>query len=1142
MERLSISVLGSPVFELNGMPIDLPRRKATALLVYLAVTGARQRRDTLATFFWPDSNQARAFAYLRNTIWEINRTLGEGWLVANRETVALNPDADIKLDLRNFNAHLDRVVPHGHGINDDGCQECIKELEAATALYRDHFLSGFGLPDSAAFDEWLFFQAEEARQALMNGLIRLIRMQIANGDFDQALEYARRWVNLDPINEEAHRELMQIFTWTGQRNAAIRQYQECQRILKQELNIEPEIATTELLERIQSGQLEREQSLALIPEIFPRWVPLESLDFDLTDPECCDPIINIPIPPTPFVGRHRELKDIAACLENPDDRLITLLGPGGIGKTRLAIQAATENKGSFQHGICFVSLASLRSGQTILPAIIDALELPITKDDIPPSELLMEFLHPRELLLVLDNFEHLTPEALLVNRLLQQAPEIKILITSRVRLNLQSERVIEIEGLSFPDLRDIVSIPRDNGFISKYCAVEFFLSAAQRARADFTIMKTDYPAVARITQLVGGMPLGLELAASWVNVLAPDEIVTEIEQSLDFLESNLQDVPARQRSIRAVFDYSWKLMSNREQQIFPKLSVFRGGFSRDAAKMVLGISPRDLMELVNKSLLQRSREGRFDLHPLLRQYAIDILDDLELNKAVHDAHCAYFVTALQDLGESLTDRRQQKALSVLDADLDNAWTAWEWAIEHRQVERIDQAIYGLLNFLYRQFRFEEGLEAIRSAEQALATPMNCKEQRVYGHILAWQALFEMRLGNMEVAQPIFHQSWEQIEKAAAGGEDTRYEQAFLYSMKAIMAIESGILETAKDLLEHSLALFKEIDHKYGASETLFEMAWLSSHQGETEAVKHYFIKSLELKRQIGDHFGLANELYQMAVQEAFQLGNIESAKELYWESSDLFQDLGDTISNARALRIMDDLYIISGWFEVALVTRQKMMKLHQNLGDTAGIGWQYAQLGEAYYHLGDYENAERDGRRALAVLQNKIYPNEQAYARWQLGMTLLGAGQAEAARGFFQECVEVYKDGNRKDGIGSAYAGLARADFALAAYDQAWEHALASIRYLAEFRHIFWMFYALATVALLLAHEGLIERGIEVYSLISRYDFVANSRWFEDVFGHFIDSASAELAPEKLRAARERAQSLDVWETAQELLDECKPQ
>jgi predicted ATPase len=521
----------------------------------------------------------------------------------------------------------------------------------------------------------------------MDGLVRLVRMQVAINDLDLAIDYARRWSNLDPINEEAHRELMQLYAWTGQRNAAIRQYQECQQILKRELNIEPEAATVELLERIQSGELQREQVLALSPEMYARRAALEAVELDS---ERWPPINNLPIPPTPFVGRHAELGEIAARLTDPSCRLITLLGPGGIGKTRLAIQAAQDQCEHFRHGVCFVPLASTRSGQPILPVIVDALDLPISSGERNASEQLIDFLRSRQLLLVLDNFEHQIAEAPLVNQILQQAPGIKVLATSRVRLNLQGELVTEIPGLSFPDPEEVESISRDNGFIDKYCAAEFFLHAAQRARTNFTITHADYAAVARITQLVGGMPLGLELAASWVNVLAPDEIAAEIEQGLDFLESSMQDVPERQRSMRAVFDYSWKLMSAREQAIFPKLSVFRGGFAREAAKKVIGVSPRDLMGLVNKSLIQRSLDGRFDLHPLLRQYAIEILDELDICHAVHDAHCAYFAAALQDLGESMIDRRQQQALSVLDADIDNAWAAWEWAVEHRQVERIDR--------------------------------------------------------------------------------------------------------------------------------------------------------------------------------------------------------------------------------------------------------------------------------------------------------------------------------------------------------------------------------------------------------------------------------------------------------------------
>lgn len=1136
MSRLSIFVLGAPRFEVDGIPIGLPRRKATALLVYLAVTGEPHRREMLATFFWPESEQARAYAYLRNTLWEIKRTLGEGWLLTNRDSVGINPAADIYLDLQAFCALIASVTSHMHP-GDDGCQECADVLEEATRLYRGDFTSGFGVQDSPNFDDWQFFQSEEVRQTLMDGLVRLIHMHVAGNNLDLALEYARRWSILDPINEGAHRELMQIYAWAGQRNAAVRQYQECRQILKQELNIEPEAATTDLLERIQSGELQREQVKALSPEMFSQQDPFEILDTVKPDPETWDTINNLPIPPTPFVGRKVELEEIATRLANPNYRLITLLGPGGIGKTRLAIQAASIQCSHFQHGVCFVSMASLRSGQPILPSIVDALDLPISSGEKDTSKQLIDFLRPRKLLLVLDNFEHHIPEASLVSEILLQAPDIKILVTSRIRLNLQVESVTEIPGLSFPDPQETENFSQDNGFVDKYCAAEFFLHAAQRVRIDFDITPTDYTAVARITQLVGGMPLGLELAASWVTILSPGEIAAEIEQSLDFLESSLQDLPDRQRSMRAVFDYSWKLMSAREQTVFPKLSVFRGGFIRDAAKKIFGVTPRDLMELVNKSLIQHSADGRFDLHPLLHQYATEVLDKLDICHFIHDSHCAYFAAALQDLGESMIDRRQQQALTLFNADIDNAWAAWEWAVEHRQIERIDQALVGLISFLDRQHRFEEGLSAVYAAEQALATPLDANEQRVFGHILAWHALLEIRLGNLEGSQPYFHRSWEQIDQAASAGEETRVENAFLYSMKGYMAIENGDLEVARDLLEQALVLYKEIDHKYGASEALFSLGWLSVQQGKMEDVDKYQQRSLELKRQIGDHFGIANDLYYMGAQEAFHHGNIEEANKLFSESNDIFQELGDPISYARSLRIMDDLCIVEGRFEDALAIREKMMLQYQKLGDLAGTGLTHTQLGEAYYHLGDYAMAETQCRQALGVLGDRGFPFEQAFARWQLGMTLLACDQVEEARQLFQTCLQSYTEFRRQDGAGSAYAGLALAEFMLGDHDLAWEHTRAALKLLSKFPHFFWMFYALATAALLLVHQAREIQAIEIFDMISRYNFVANSRWFDDIFGHHLETVADNLPSENVDSARIQANSMNVWETAKKLME-----
>jgi len=229
----------------------------------------------------------------------------------------------------------------------------------------------------------------------------------------------------------------------------------------------------------------------------------------------------------------------------------------------------------------------------------------------------VNYLRQKQLFLILDNFEHLLDESVLVSEILNRAPDVKILATSRARLMLQCEWPYEIEGLSYPAEQDFNWIESgDNGFVNSFCSVDLFTRSAQRAQRDFTLKKEDYLSVARITQLVGGMPLGLELAASWVNILSCKEIALEIEQSIDFLESNMQDSPERQRSIRAVFDYSMKMIKERGREIFPKLSVFCGGFSREAAQQTFGVTPRDLMEMVGKSLVQRNADGRFDLHPL----------------------------------------------------------------------------------------------------------------------------------------------------------------------------------------------------------------------------------------------------------------------------------------------------------------------------------------------------------------------------------------------------------------------------------------------------------------------------------------------------------------------------------------------
>jgi DNA-binding SARP family transcriptional activator/predicted ATPase len=606
MPRLALYLLGPPRVELDGEEIHIARRKAVALLAYLAVTGGSHSRDSLATLLWPEYDQSGARADLRRTLSVLNRTLGSEWLTADRETAGLNPGAKLWLDVDQFRSLLAAWQDHGHP-EVDACPKCLGALAEAVDLYQGDFLAGFTLRDSAPFDEFQFFQTESLRRELASALERLVWGHAAGGEYEPVIGYARRWLALDPLHEPAHRCLMELYAQAGQRAAALRQYQECARILEEELGLSPSEQTTALYEQIRTRPAGRG-----VPSARPRH--------------------NLPAQSTPFVGREDELAEIAARLSNPECRLLTLVGPGGSGKTRLALEAAARQiqaplrrlpgaprmeplaagKGApgtgptpepsqrfpFEDGAFFVSLAPLRSVESIVPTVARAVGFSFYGAEVEARQQLLDYLRGKRMLLVLDNFEHLLGGVSLVTQVLESAPEVKILVTSRARLNVQAEHLFAVLGMYYPD-RDAVQDA------ARYSAVQLFLDCARRARLGFELTAGNVADVVDICRLVEGMPLGILLAAAWVGMLTPAEIVAEIRESLGFLETDLRDVPRRQRSVRAVFDHSWNLLTPRERSVMQALSVFRGGFTRQAARRVAGATLHELRALVDRSLLQR---------------------------------------------------------------------------------------------------------------------------------------------------------------------------------------------------------------------------------------------------------------------------------------------------------------------------------------------------------------------------------------------------------------------------------------------------------------------------------------------------------------------------------------------------------
>ena len=401
---------------------------------------------------------------------------------------------------------------------------------------------------------------------------------------------------------------------------------------------------------------------------------------------------NLPETLTPIVGRDTELQTIKDLLSDPAIRLVTIVGPGGVGKTQLSLAAARSQLDAFIDGVFFVSLSSLRTAENIVPAITEALQLELGEGG-DSQEQLLSYLRDKTMLLVVDNFEHLLDGAHLVSKIMQEAPSVNVLVTSQEKLILRGEMVLPITGIAFPqgngEIRDV----------SEYPAVKLFIQSAQRVAHRFEAEGDDWWHINRICQLVDGMPLGIVLAAAWVEMLSIEEIAAEIERSLDFLETTMGDVPQRQRSIRAVFDYAWELMRDDEQVVFMKMSVFRGGFTREAVQaIILNASLQMLMGLVNKSLLYRDPDsGRYDIHGLSRQFAAEKLQLLPDEHAeILEAHGVYFADFV---GKQESEIRAGLQSDVLQ-EMENVRKSWTYAVEHQKVKN-PAASYGAFNPIIR---------------------------------------------------------------------------------------------------------------------------------------------------------------------------------------------------------------------------------------------------------------------------------------------------------------------------------------------------------------------------------------------------------------------------------------------------------
>ncbi len=714
MTHLSIVTLGSLQISLDEQAlIGFESDKVRALLIYLAMMAhVPQRRAVLVGLLWPDFPEKVARHNLSQALFNLRQVIGDHqasspFLQITRQDIQLSPIGNIEIDACSFQSMMAKCREHEH-IALDQCTECIGHMEQAIALYRGEFLTQFFLPDCTEFEAWAEYQRQVLHQQALTALQSLVDFYKRNNNYETAVSYLQQQLQLNPWQEEAHRDLMCLFVHQGNRNAALAQYDICYQTLAKDLSIPPAPETTALYDRIKDNQLIREDFGVAIFSV------------GVHKPS---PVHHLPDKQTSFVGRQTELLQLHQLLSDPNCRLLSLVGPGGIGKTRLALEAVKASQNAFTDGVHFISLASLDSADNVVSAIAETLELSFYEGR-NLNEQLYDYVKSKQLLLLFDNLEHLLPKAnavseksspeaafsatiALIVKLLETAANLKIVVTSRNQLPLQQGQLYRVTGLSLANKN------RDK----KMCAaVRLFHERVQRLQHNIDV--SEEAVVHDICHLLRGSPLAIELAAALVAILPLEDILVEIRANLDVLATNSQDIESRHRSIRAVFDSSWQLLSTAEQIMFARLSIFRGGFTREAANEVAQAALSDLAGMVHKSLLQYRRNGRFEMHELMRQYAAQKLASMPAQQRdTQYCHAAYYGRFLQ---QYIHQWRAEHRLSMVDEvvpEIENiqAGLAWLFEQEYQYIEDLILYVNNLWHFYKRQSRLAEAVNMLKQA-------------------------------------------------------------------------------------------------------------------------------------------------------------------------------------------------------------------------------------------------------------------------------------------------------------------------------------------------------------------------------------------------------------------------------------------
>lgn len=958
--ELQLFLLGKPRLQWDGQPLTgLVSAKAQALLFYLAVTGQPCSRSALAGLLWGDMPEETARANLRLTLSKLRKIIPDH-LTVEWGSVAFDFTQPHRLDVSDFLAH---ALKPAHSPAD------AERVRAAVTLYRGDFLDDFIVQDAADFEQWALTERERLRQTALKAWQHLAALAVERDDEVEGLEAARQVLALEPWHEEAHRQLMTLLAASGQRAAALAQYEVCRRVLVEELATEPSAATVELYQRIARDTVK--------PERTPR--PASAPSRPSVRPAIPH---NLPTQLTPLIGREAERAQITDRLANPECRLLTLFGPGGIGKTRLALAAAETQGGLFREGVAFVPLAGApptrpdEAVEALVAALANALQYTFIAQQ-RPRDVLLNYLADKEVLLILDNAENWKPAGRWLADVLRRAPGVKLLVTSRERLGVMGEWLFELQGLAFaPTLTEYAS--------PAYPAVQLLAECARRLRPTFDLL-VESAAVNRLCQLVEGSPLGIELAAQLTPVLSCAEIVARLEHSLDVLSATSAQAGERHHSMRAVLDDSWRALTDEERRVFRRLSVFQGGFTLVAAEHVAGAMLPLVAGLADKSWLRRARENRYHIHELLRQYGAEQLAAQPIESQIaRQAHGQYYLAFLRARSAALENWADSHALAEADPEIDNLRAAQNWWLAQADTSALADYVEGLWRYYQRKGWWQEAVFALDKAVQVSAAT---NAQR--GAWRRWLGEANYQMGRVAVSEehllealtllgeppPRATSEWslKLLGQAARQCLHRLWPKAFI----GREASESQRLLNATGALN----TFGPISYQAGEGpQTLTAGLWslnLAERAGSTADIARacagcsitlgslpihslaqaYSARAITLARSTHDPLVQAYTL-ELAGLYRLGVGRWAEAEVMLAEAVDLCQQLESPRTEIESRALVGKLLAFQGKFNAAQQWINANLSLSQRHGDLAGEYWSLTSLAECALWSGELALAD----------------------------------------------------------------------------------------------------------------------------------------------------------------------------------------